>query len=157
MHSLLACPLFALGLCFPFVSAAAPPEVPAPLPQGVESINEMAASLAGCAGFWTWLSESTRRGGKPAAADYIKTYANGAYSSALWLLAAQYALENQDGEPRTYGSFGGSIDGSMEIERLRLTALEESEDMAEIERRYVECEALTSVSEMILKDMRDGS
>jgi len=117
---------------------------------------QLAASFARCAGYWTWLSESTRRDGKPAGADYLNTYANGAYSSALWLLATRYAAENAEGPPRTYGSFGALIEGPRELERLRMTALEESGDIESISAAHTICEALTEGSETILSEMRQA-
>lgn len=122
--------------------------------ENLEGSGELAATFARCAGYWTWFSEFNKRDGKPAVADYIRMYANGAYTSALWVLASEYALENQGGEPRTYGSFGELIDGPMEVERLRMTALEELDDIDAIKQQHASCEALTEGSEEIIKLIR---
>lgn len=146
-HAVILSLLVAVGAPAPGLAEEFPePDAPA--------LREMTADYARCAGFWTWFSEWSIRSGKPASGAYIKTYANGAYTSALWLMSTHYFLENPGAPPRTYGSFGPAIDGLVETERLRLTALEEQADGQALLDRHGRCEAMTAGSEAIIQEMR---
>lgn len=115
---------------------------------------ETANQFADCSGFWIWMSDSFIER-KPETAKYLRMLANGAKSSALYVLALQYSLDHPKGPPRTYGSFAVAIEGRIESTVTRMRALEEMEDFEGIKKMTDICQAILPAQEQAVQQMRN--
>lgn len=107
-----------------------------------------------CVGYWTYLSEVSTRLGKPAAAEYIRLYGNGARTASMWMQAAKQQADSPDQEARTLGAYAELIDGPAEAELARLRALDEMEDAAALKQANDVCQATLPLVEQIIGELR---
>ena len=120
----------------------------------LQNAGQLASMFAGCEGFFTFMAEFSNSSGKPAGADYIRTFANGSRTAALWLLAAKYAADNPSKPPRRLGEFASLVEGPAEVERLRFTALAEAGDIEPIEQQSKLCTEALAAFDPILQQLR---
>jgi hypothetical protein len=118
--------------------------------------TEAANTFARCAGYFKFMAEMATLAEKPAQAEYIHMLANGAESAAAHWLATQYALENKDGPPRTYGSFYVVFKGVVEGALAHNRALAEAGDIESIRRQGRLCDELLPMQEEIVQSIRSG-
>ncbi|MFP7721413.1 hypothetical protein [Lysobacter sp. A3-1-A15] len=120
-----------------------------------EESREFADQLTMCAGYYGWLEEAAQALGRPAAADHIRGYRNGAKSAALYLEALAFRLDNPDAPARTYGSFSPLVDGPIESSKIRIRALQEAGNEEQIARMDQECEDLKEATGGIITLIRE--
>ncbi len=120
-------------------------------------ITKLVNDFADCAGFYDYLAGFTLAQNKPANADAMSNLANGAKSSALYLLGMDYAMTHRDGPRRSYGSFSPMVDGRRETELARLKAVEENNDQEALNDRGVYCQSLLPIQEEIVSQMRSDT
>lgn len=135
-------------------SAHADDKANAELAAAMEDADGLAKTFASCEGFFTFMADFSRNNGQQASADYLKTFANGSRSAALWLLATKYQLDNPDAPARRLGDFGLLVDGPAETERLRFAALAEIGDMAPLEQQSELCKDMLAAFDPIMQQFR---
>lgn len=143
-----------LALLLATTSAQADDKGNADLAATLKDADGMAKTFASCEGFFTFMADFSRNNGQPASADYLKTFANGSRTAALWLLSAKYQLDNPDLPGRRLGDFAQLIDGPAETERLRFAALAEVGDMEPIEEQSQLCKDMLAAFDPILQQFR---
>lgn len=120
----------------------------------LKSADQLANGFASCEGFFTFMSGFSRDQDKDAAAQYIKTFANGSRTAALWLLSSKYQADNPTLPPRKLGDFSQLVDGPAETERLRFAALAESGETALLEQQATQCHEMLAAFDPILQQFR---
>lgn len=151
MHAFLVL-LASFAFLAPVQAGDNPP--PPGLADTLNGSEESATALARCKGYWTWLSDIARTTGQPASADYLKTFANGAQTTALWIHSIKFQVDHPDEPPRTLGSFQPLIDGPADVEKMRMAALFEAQDTQAINQTAELCRALAEASDPILQELR---
>lgn len=146
-------PLFLILAIAPTAMAEKPPIDPE-LAETIRETEGMPEMFARCMGYWQWFGQYLEANGQPASGEYVRTYANGAQTAALWLLAAQYQVENPDKPPRRLGEFGHHLEGPADLERLRMAALAETGDSEAIEQANAHCLEVAQASHPLLQSLR---
>lgn len=119
-----------------------------------ESSSDAANTFAICAGFFSYMAESFTKENKPETATYMHTLENGAKTSALYLLAAQYQLDNPNAPRKKLIDFEPVIEGRIEVSIIRMRALEENADVESMTQQSNECVALLPVQEKIIVQLK---
>lgn len=117
---------------------------------------EIANTFADCAGFYRFMADRASREGKPAVAENMGNYANGAKSTALYHLAMEWTVSHPK-QPRTYASFAPMVDGRSDAALVRFKAMEELEDYQSLATQGSFCQELLPIQEEAVQALRSQS
>lgn len=116
-------------------------------------ITEMVNAFSRCSAFFEVAAALLIKTGHPATGEGAHQQANGAYSSALYLLGLEHAANGK--EPKPNGSFAPYVDGIVETETVRLVALIEANEQNKLMEASQKCVDLDEVQAHIVQLMRN--
>ena len=132
---------------------AHPQELPKSLALAEKDKNsDLVNAFGRCAAVWEMSAATLQGTGQAAAAQQAHQLANGARSSAMYLLGTERAAEGKD--PQPYAQYAPYVDGIIEAETARLRALVEAKEPSPLYESQQTCRKLTDLQIEIVQLIR---
>lgn len=113
----------------------------------------MIKTFARCAGVYEVTAEYFKSTDQPATAEHVHNLANGAHSSAIYLLGQENVAKG--GPPRRYGDFKPYVDGIKETAMTYMRGLAERGETQQFLAEFQSCAELAPAQEELVQKMRD--
>lgn len=119
-------------------------------------LTSQISTMAACAGYYSWVEKFQKSTEHPASADYIHTLVNGTTLAGSYLLSMQSRLRNHDRASHPGSYWTDALSRRADTTFLRMKALEEAGDVAEIKAQAEICSQNGEVVESVLNIMRSS-